>query len=50
MLISIAKSDSIENVLWKEITIKMRKTLKGISLKIIICNGLIKYVQEKDRA
>ena len=48
--ISIAKSDSIENVLWKEITIKMRNILKGLSLKIIICNGLIKCVQEKDRA
>ena len=48
--ISIAKSDSIKNVLWKEITIKMRIILKGVSLKIIICNGLIKYVQEKDRA
>ena len=48
--ISIAKSDSIENVLWKEITIKMRNILKGVSLKIIICNGLIKYVQENNRA
>ena len=47
--ISIVKSDSIENVLWKEITIKMRNILKDVSLKIIICNGLRKYVQEKDR-
>ena len=30
--------------------IKMRNILKGVSLKIIICNGLIKYVQEEDRA
>ena len=45
--ISIAKSASIENVLWEEITIKIRNILKGLSLKIIICNGLIKYVQEK---
>ena len=45
--ISIAKSDSIENVLWKEITIKMRNILKGLSLKIVICNELIKYLQEK---
>ena len=44
--INIAKSDNIENVLWKEITIKMRNILKGLSLKIIICNGLIKYVQK----
>ena len=28
----------------------MRNILIGVSLKIIICNGLIKYVQEKDRA
>ena len=48
--ISIAKSDSIENVLRKGITIKMRNILKGVSLKNIICNGLIKYVQEKYRA
>ena len=48
--ISIAKSDSIENVLWKEITIKMINILKGLSLKIITCSGLIKYVQEKDSA
>ena len=27
--VSIAKSDSIENVLWKEITIKMREIYKG---------------------
>ena len=48
--ISIAKSNSIENVLWKEITIKMRNILKGLSLKIIICYGLIKYVQKKHHA
>ena len=28
----------------------MRNILKGVSLKIIVCNGFIKYVQEKDRA
>jgi len=47
--ISMAISKEIENFEWNKISKILKDNLKGIPTRIIVCRGLIKYVDEKDR-
>ena len=47
--ISFAKSNHIENVSWEEVLKLIKNAFKDTEIKVIICNGSLKYVPYEKR-
>ena len=48
-VISIARSDYIENLPWSEIVILLKIVFQNVPIKSIVCKGTLKYVPQEKR-